>query len=59
MFPKDDNDDNDPISPKKLKKLEGSLALQKDMLGFMFDGMNKLLWLDESKRYVLLTVLKG
>ena len=39
VFPKDEDDDNDPISLKKLKKLEGSWVLQKDMLGFMFDSM--------------------
>ena len=58
-FPKDDNDDNNPISLKKLKKLKESWALQKDMLGFMFDGDGKTLWLDAAKGDVLLTILKG
>ena len=49
VFPKYDEDDNDPISLKKLKKHDGSLALQKDMLGFMFNGDGKTLWLDAEK----------
>ena len=59
VFPKDNGDDNNPISLKKLKKLEGLWVLQKDMLGFMFNGMNKTLWLNVSKRDILLTILKG
>ena len=58
VFPQDDDDDNDPISLKKLENLEGSWALQKDMLGFIFDGMQKTLWLDGEKRNILLTALK-
>ena len=59
VFPPNDEDDNDPVSLKKLLKEEGSWALQKDVLGFMFDGNEKTLWLNEEKRDVLLTVLKG
>ena len=43
VFPPNDEDDNDPVSLKKLLKEEGSWALQKDVLGFMFDGNEKTL----------------
>ncbi len=44
---------------KKLEKGEGARALHKDMLGFMFDGLEKTLCLDDAKRDVLLTIMKG
>ena len=44
---------------KKLRQGEGKWMLEKEMLGFVFDGDKKTLWLDEEKRNVLLTVLKG
>ena len=59
VFPADEDDENDPLSLKKLKKLEGMFALLKEILGFEFDGIEKTIWLAESKRDVLLTTLKG
>ena len=59
VFPADDDDDEDPISLKKLKQLEGQWALQKELLGFDFDGEEKTLWLASEKRQALLTILKG
>ena len=38
VFPKDEEDGNDPISEKKLKKQDGAWMLNKDILGFDFDG---------------------
>jgi hypothetical protein len=57
VFPVDEVDENDPISLKKLKKQDGEWALQKDMLGFTFDGKNKTMQLEEPKREFLLTIL--
>ena len=59
VIPKDNEDDNNPISLKKLKKLEGSWSIQKDMLGFTFDGDGKTLCLDASNPDVLLVIHKG
>jgi hypothetical protein len=57
VFHADEVDENDPISLKKLKKQDGEWALQKDMLGFTFDGKNKTMQLEEPKRELLLTIL--
>ena len=59
IFPPSDDKDDDAISMKKLKKQEGTWKLKKEILGFEFDGENKTLWLEESKRDILLTILKG
>ena len=59
IFPPDSNDDNDPISTKKLDKLDGSWATVKDILGLTFDGVDKTVWLEESKRDALLTIITG
>jgi hypothetical protein len=59
VFPPDENDKEDPISFKKLEKKEGSWALVKDILGLTFDGNNKTVWLEESKRNAILTILHG
>lgn len=57
VFPADEEDENDPISLKKLKKLEGQYALQKEILGFDFDGCLKTMILCKSKRELLLAIL--
>jgi hypothetical protein len=41
-----------------LKKLDGQWALQKDILGFTFDGGEKTMQLEEPKREFLLTILQ-
>ena len=41
VFPPDEDDSKNPLSLKKLLKLEGMWALHKDILGFMFDGIDK------------------
>ena len=58
-FPADEDDENDPISFKKLKKLEGQFALNKDILGFEFDGDAEAhtMQLDLPKREFLLAIL--
>ena len=50
VFPADTDDDEDPISLKKMKKLEAMWTLNKDILGFTFDGIEKTIWLEDSKR---------
>lgn len=57
VFPSNPLDTEDPISLKKLKKGDGAWMLRKDILGFTFDGERKTLWLESSKRDLLLTVL--
>ena len=59
VFPPDEDDEDDPISLKKLKKKEGSWALVKDILGLTFDGDNKTVWLEDTKREAILTILHG
>jgi hypothetical protein len=57
VFPADDVDDNDPISNKKLKMGEGCWDLNKEILGFDFDGDAKTMILGESKLQFSLTTL--
>jgi hypothetical protein len=57
-FPANDNDDNDPILLSKMKKGESNLSTQKTLLGFDFNGMDKMLWLEETKQQKLLTILQ-
>jgi hypothetical protein len=57
VFPADEEDENDPVSLKKLKQLEGQFALDKEMLGFDFDGIFKTMILNAKKRELLLTTL--
>jgi len=60
VFPADEVDEDDPISLKKLKKLEGTWAAIKDILGFEFNGSvgRKDMILEGPKRELLLTILK-
>ena len=58
VFPASDDDELDPIALKKLLKEEGRWLLEKEILGFIFDGDNKTIWLADSKRQALLAVLK-
>jgi hypothetical protein len=50
VFPEDGNNSNDPIPEKKLFKNEGRMSMLKTLLGFDFDGEDKILCLKESKR---------
>ena len=49
----------DPISMRKLEKGDGSWAVVKDVLGLTFDGDTKTVWLENTKRDALITVLTG
>ena len=59
VFPAHPNPDDDPISQKKLKKDDGQWALNKDLLGFNFNGTpgNKTMQLETPKREFLLAIL--
>ena len=57
VFPPSEDDSKDPVSAKKLRKGDGTFAPTKCLLGFDFDGVNKTLWLEETKRASLLTIL--
>ncbi len=57
VFPPSKDDERDPILLKKLKKGEGTYDTTKCLLGFDFDGVNKTMWLEESKCAALLTIL--
>ncbi|KAL7532596.1 hypothetical protein ACHAWF_004183 [Thalassiosira exigua] len=59
VFPPAGKDEEDSIFVKKLKKGKGQFALQKELLGFKFDGEAHTLWLAKEKRVVLLLTLKG
>ena len=58
VFPPAPTPDIDPISEKKLKKLDGAWANVKEILGMTFDGVNKTIWLADTKRDALLTTLR-
>ena len=57
VFPADNVDENDPISLKKMKLLEAMWTLEKDILCFGSDGVEKTIWLEEGKQNALLTKL--
>ena len=59
VFPENEDDALDPIALKKLLKDEGKWLLEKEILGFIFDGDKKTIWLENAKREALLKVLKG
>jgi hypothetical protein len=59
VFPENEDDAMDAVALKKLLKDDGRWMLEKDILGFMFDGDEKTLWLEEPKRLALLAILKG
>ena len=61
VFPPSDDPAEDSISVKKLRKGEGVWALQKELLGFEFDGSpgKHTLWLAEEKRHAILATMKG
>jgi hypothetical protein len=58
IFPADDVDENDPTSLKKLKKNEGRWDLNKELLGFDFDGDDKTMILGEGKLQLLLATMQ-
>ena len=46
VLPEDEEDSEGPISLKKLLREEGMWAIMKDIRGFNFNGLNKMLWPD-------------
>ena len=59
VFPPCDTPNQDPISEKKMEKGDSQFCTQKTLLGFDFNGIDKTIWLEESKRSALLLILKG
>jgi hypothetical protein len=61
VFPPSDADELDAILFKKVVKGKGQWAMQKDILGFEFDRTpdTHTVWLEETKRNKLLTILQG
>ena len=58
VFPPATVEEEDPNSVKKLRKGDGAWALDKDLLGFDFNGDHRTMILDTQKREVLLNTLK-
>ena len=58
IFPAEADKDMDHIAHKKLKKGDGRCMLQKDMLGFDFDGEKHIITVSEERRALLVTTLK-
>ena len=58
VFPPAKLEEDDPNSAKKLRKGDEAWALDKDLLGFDFDGNDRTLILDTQKREALLSKLK-
>ena len=59
VFPANADDDEVPISLKKLKKFDGAWAINKDLLGWTFDGIAKSLELEVEKLDAILATLKS
>ena len=61
VFTPDDDNDKDPISLSKILKGEGEFAMEKDCLGFYFDGepYKHTMWYEAAKRDELLLILHG
>ena len=52
-------DSEDPISEKKMIKRDGQWRIEKDVLGWIFEGLEKIMVLDNDKIEVVLAKLKG
>jgi hypothetical protein len=57
VFPQDDKEEDDPISLKKLLQQDGAWEMIKDLLGFVFNGVDHTMWLLEGKRTALIKTL--
>ncbi|KAL7549198.1 hypothetical protein ACHAWF_012467 [Thalassiosira exigua] len=57
VFESDDEDDVNTISVSKIEKGKGHWALEKELLGFDFDGQKHTMWLTAKKRTLLLATL--
>jgi hypothetical protein len=58
VFPPHDEADHDPISLKKLLAGDGAWDEIKEILGFVFHGGNKTMWLSEGKRDAILLLVR-
>jgi len=57
VFPQEDADADDLISLKTLLQQEGAWDTVKDLLGFVFNGVDYTMWLDEGKRAALIVTI--
>ena len=57
VLPADEDDEEDSILLKNIKKQEARWNLEKEMLGFHFDGIKKIIWLAAEKNDALLLKL--
>ena len=57
VFPPDPMASKDPIAETKLIQGDGIWAIQKQLLGFNFDGQEKTMCLSKTKHDVLLNTL--
>ena len=59
VFPPHADPAEDPISLKKTTAGEAAWSLNKEILGLMFDGVNKTVWLSTKKRDLLIDTITG
>ena len=59
VFPPAKLEDEDPNSAKKLRKGDGAWALEKDLLGFDFNGDDRSIMVGNDKRILLEATLKS
>ena len=57
IFPADADDEEDSISLKNLKKQQAQCNLEKEVLVFHFDAIEKTIWLEAEKRDTLLLTI--
>ena len=58
MFSTNKVDSKDPISEKKIIKKDGQWRIEKDVLGWTFEGVEKIVVLEEDKIEAVLAKLK-
>ena len=58
IFPPQPTADDDPLSFKKLIQGDGAWDVMKEILGFVFSGVDKTMWLAEGKRDAILVTIK-
>ena len=57
VFPQEENEEDVPILLKKLLQQDGVWDTVKDLLGFVFNGVDHTMWLSEGKREALIETL--
>ena len=57
VFPPQADPAKDPISLKKMAAGEAAWSLEKEILGLMFNGVDKTVWLSTKKRDILIDTI--